>query len=66
MLPTQLKAVKDRLEAKGEAKRTTGEHELLVELIHLHTSLSEEHLHGLTVEEVEGPLGHCPCCGRPF
>ena len=64
MLPRQLKAVKDRLQEKGYAKRTRLEDQLLEELEFLDKSLNEVQLRELSYKTVGGPPDSCPCCGR--
>ena len=69
MLTRRLRLLKNQLESKGAAKRTTGESELLAELAFLDGSA--ELKKALLTEGIEdrafaGAAGTCGCCGHPL
>ena len=70
MLPPKLSSLKNQLEAKGYAGRSTSEDELLVELRFLDRNLTSRSLNERLEEFkrsptiVSGPSGSCPCCGK--
>jgi hypothetical protein len=70
MLPGHLRAIKERLVAKGYSKRTTGEDELFYELEYLDKTLTQANLteaqRDFAVKMVGGSPGSCECCGRAF
>lgn len=69
MLSPRLRLLKNQLERKGVAKRTTGESELLSELAFLDGSadLKKAFLtEGIEDRAFAGAAGTCGCCGHPL